>query len=511
MISLHGAERCWHYLLRKVKYIMFEKLFVNHRLKFMQYKFDLYIAYLGRNSGTVIVDGDTISILRRIGEDGIAREELEVVIDEINFKLDKNKVLERLKKQRMLVEKKPKYNWKSNTYGISRIGEKEISAVVETIKSKRLFRYEYQTIESIQQQNYMPCKKLEEEIAKLVGVNYCVAMNSGTSALECAFSILGIGKGDEVICPAYNYIGSAVSMLHKGAKPVLCNIDETYMLALDEIEKHITGRTKAILCTHLQGKMAQIEKINEIAKRRGLFLIEDCAQALGAEIRGKKAGSFGDVACFSFHQHKIISAGEGGAITMNDENLYKKAILFSDVSRTFLFQDSINYTPSHNMRMPEINAAIMLTQLNYLEEFSKHLKSIYEIFSEKLSNNKNVKLEKIINFEGALPQSIYLRFQTSEMAHKSAEFLESLGVPAKVLLCQNEININVFLWWPGVVENIEKEIYSKELEKTLKMLSRTISIPLGIDIDYDMVENLCEDMNEYYRSMDRCSPDSGRL
>lgn len=481
---------------------MFGKMFVNHRLKFMQYKDDLYTAYTGGNSSTVIVDGDTINILKRVGEDGITKEELEVVIDEINSKLDKNKVIERLKKQYMLVEKQPKYKWKSNTYGISRIGEKEINAVVETIKSKRLFRYEYQTVASIQQQKYMPCKQLEEEIAKLVGTGYCVVMNSGTSALECAFSILEIGMGDEVICPAYNYVGSAVSMLHKGAKPVLCDIDETYMLDPKEIEKYITERTRAILCTHLQGKMAKIMEIKEIAKKHGLYLIEDCAQALGSETGGKKAGAFGDVACFSFHQHKIVSAGEGGAITMNDERLYKKAILFSDTSRTFLFRDIINCSPAHNMRLPEINAAIMLLQLKYLDEFSKHLKCIYGIFVEKLGGSKNVKLEQVTNFEGALPQSIYLQLQTPELAHKSAEFLESLGVSAKVLFCPDEINTNVFLWWPCIVATSEKEKYRKKLQKTLNMLSKTISIPLGIDINCEMVESLCEDMKEYYRSMD---------
>ncbi len=153
---------------------------------------------------------------------------------------------------------------------------------MEVLSSKRLFRYGDMTLESLRHLRYSPCTRLEREITKLIGQKYCLVVNSGTSALECAFKALGIGYGDDVICPTYNYIGSATSMMHLGSNPILCNVDETFMLSPDEVEKCITPNTKAILYSHLQGKAERVKELKIIAKKHNLYLIEDCAQSIGA-------------------------------------------------------------------------------------------------------------------------------------------------------------------------------------------------------------------------------------
>lgn len=476
-------------------------LFLNHKLKFMQFKGDLYTAYVGENQKTTLVDIDIIDILEEISNDGIAREELYRIINRKNEKLNVEKVVQCLIEQRFLVEKKVKYEWESNTYGISRIGENEKKAVMDTLESKRLFRYEYQTLETMRRQTYLPCKQLEEKIAKLVGTQFCLVMNSGTSALECAFNILDIGEEDEVICPTYNYIGSALSMLHNSAKPVLCDIDETYMLNPNEVEKFISSKTKAILCTHLQGKMADVVTLRQIADKYGLYLIEDCAQAIGAKTEDRCCGSFGDVACFSFHQHKIISAGEGGAIVMNEKRLYERAIMFSDASRAYMYKDNVNVKPAHNMRMPEINAAIILQQLNYLEEFAMHLRRLYGIFVRKLEMIKQLEFEKLNCLEGCIPQSVYLRCKTAEEAVCFDDFLKKLGIASRVLFSQQEINTNIFLWWPCIAERMSMEQEKEKHAKTLGLLSKTISISLGMNISETEVINLCDDIAMYFNDV----------
>ena len=475
------------------------KLFVNRKLKFMQYVGNLYTVYVGGNHKTILVDIEIIEILEAIDNNGITREELARVINQKNIKSNEEKVTEWLINQLLLVETPPKYNWESNTYGISCIGEMEKNAAIDIIKSKRLFRYEYQTLESLRWQKDLPCKRLEEEIAKLIGTQYCLVMNSGTSALECAFSILDIGAQDEVICSTYNYIGSASSMMHNLAKPVLCDINETYMLDPEAVEKAITSKTKAILCTHLQGKMADIIALRNIADKHGVYLVEDCAQAIGVEIEGKKVGAYGDVACFSFHQHKVISAGEGGAIVMNDKKLYEKAIMFSDASRAYIYRDNIYLKPAHNMRMPEINAAILLQQMNYLEGFAIHLRRIYGIFEAKLKKIKGLKLEKIIDFDGCIPQSVYIRCETHDVASQFDFFLKELGITSRVLYCQQEINTNVFLWWPCIMAKTKRDQYKRQYSKTLNLLSKTVSISLGIGVSEVEAEDLCNDVVKYFQ------------
>ena len=168
--------------------------------------------------------------------------------------------------------------------------------------------------------------KFEEEFAKYVGTKYALTTSNGTTALHLALVSFGIKEGDEVIVPGLTFIATANAVAYTGAKPVFADIDsETWCIDPDDIKKKITSKTKAIIPVHLYGHPADMDPILEIAREYGLYVIEDCAEAHGAEYKGKKVGSLGICGAFSFYGNKIITTGEGGMITTNDERLYEKA------------------------------------------------------------------------------------------------------------------------------------------------------------------------------------------
>jgi len=232
-------------------------------------------------------------------------------------------------------------------------------------------------------------KEFEEKFASKIGTKYSIAVNSGTSALFIALKSLGIGKGDEVIVPTFTMIATPNAVKQCGAKPVFvdarrdnCNIDE------DLIEEVITPRTKAIIPVHLYGHPCEMDKIMELADKYNLYVVEDCAEAHGAKYKGKTVGSIGDIGCFSFYANKIITTGEGGATTTNNEILEKEMKQL----RAFYFPKAGHYWHKKvgwNMRMSSLQAAYGLGQLKRWKElinkrinnakyYTKYLKGLVE-------------------------------------------------------------------------------------------------------------------------------------
>ena len=204
-------------------------------------------------------------------------------------------------------------------------------------------------------------KKFEESFAKYIGTKYAVTVSSGTAALHAALLAADIGEGDDVIVPSFTFVATVEAVVLAGAKPVFVDIDpKTYTIDPLAVEESITSRTAAIIPVHMYGLMADMEKIMRIAKEHDLIVIEDAAQAIGAELSGKKAGSFGDFGCFSFYGSKTITTGEGGMVTTNRrdnaEALY--AIRSHGVGRHHSSERL-----GHNYRMSEIASAIGYYQL----------------------------------------------------------------------------------------------------------------------------------------------------
>lgn len=215
--------------------------------------------------------------------------------------------------------------------------------------------------------------KLEERLAQYLNVSYCLTFNSGTSALHAVLLAYGIGPGDEVIVPSFTFIATANAPFFVGAKPVFADIEEkTFGLDVKDVERKITSKTKAILPIHYAGSPCFIGELKEVAAKHNLPFIEDAAEALGAEVNGTKVGSIGDAAVLSFCQNKLITTGEGGAVTTNSKEIYENLKLIRSHGRLedadyFSSSEYMDYVAlGYNFRMANINAALGLAQLKKL-------------------------------------------------------------------------------------------------------------------------------------------------
>jgi dTDP-4-amino-4,6-dideoxygalactose transaminase len=210
--------------------------------------------------------------------------------------------------------------------------------------------------------------RLEAEFAAYCGVKHAIATSNGTTALHLAVLGHGIGPGDEVITVPFTFIASANSVVYTGGRPVFVDIEpDSYNLDPDRIEAAITPRTRAIMPVHLYGNPADMPRIREIADRHGLLVIEDAAQAHGAEIGGRRIGAWGDSACFSFYPTKNMTTAEGGMITTDDDDLADRLrLLRAQGMRKRYYHEVIGY----NFRMTEIHAAIGVGQLHQVERFN---------------------------------------------------------------------------------------------------------------------------------------------
>ena len=240
-------------------------------------------------------------------------------------------------------------------------------------------------------------KKFEQLFSQLHEDRYSLSVSNGTSALHLSLKALDIGKGDEVIVPNITFAACANAVIHSGAEPVFCEIDKnTWCISSSEIESLITIKTKAIMLVHLYGQVADVEKIKDIASRFGLYLIEDCAEAIGSEYKGKPVGVFGDVATFSFFGNKTISTGEGGMILFKDEKFFIKSRILRDHG----MNPDIKYwhdLAGYNYRLTNMQAAIGLAQLERFKSIVDKKIMISDWYENLLENFKGIFQKPIHN------------------------------------------------------------------------------------------------------------------
>src|SRR4051794_750944 len=225
----------------------------------------------------------------------------------------------------------------------------------------------------------------EERFAEYCRTAHCRAVNSGTSALHLALLAAGIGPGDEVITVSMTFVATTAAILYSGAKPVFIDVDTvTWTMDPGLIEAAITPRTKAILPVHLHGLMADMDPIMAIARRHGLVVIEDAAQAHGAEYKGRRAGSVGDLGCFSFYPGKNLGAyGEGGAVVTDNPEFARRIALLRDWGQETKYNHVI---PGYNYRMDEIQSAILNVKLDYIERWTEARRSLADRYNALLSD-----------------------------------------------------------------------------------------------------------------------------
>lgn len=232
----------------------------------------------------------------------------------------------------------------------------------------------------------------EKSFAEFLGVKFATTTTNGTAALHLALTSLNIGPGDEVIMPDLTIISCPFAVLYTGAKPVLVDVDkQTGNIDVSKIESKITKKTKAIMVVHLYGNPVDLDPILKIAKKHKIFVIEDAAEAHGATYKGRKVGSIGDVGCFSFYANKIVTTGEGGMITTNNEKIFKKAVLLKDLAHSTnkrFFHHHVGF----NYRMTNMQAALGLAQLEEVDKYIKKKRWMADLYNKLLKDQKNLEL-----------------------------------------------------------------------------------------------------------------------
>jgi UDP-2-acetamido-2-deoxy-ribo-hexuluronate aminotransferase len=331
----------------------------------------------------------------------------------------------------------------------------------------------------------------EKEIAEYSGRRFGVGVNSGTDALFLSLKALGISKGDEVITTPFTFIATAEAVVNLRAKPVFVDINtETFNIDESKIEEKITERTKAIMPVHLFGQMANMEKIMGIAKKHNLKVVEDAAQAIGAELGGRKAGSFGDAGCFSFFPSKNLGCfGDGGMIVTNNENLAENARLLKNHGSSKK-EKYLNQTLGINSRLDSLQAAALRAKLKYLDSWNekrvenadiydqelrgivetpfvaenrKHIYNQYTVKAEKRDELKDYLKEKGIPSMIYYPLGLHLQPAFSYLGHKEGDFPETekaskqvLSLPIYPELLKQEIK---------QVTEVIKEFYENNLRR----------------------------------------------
>lgn len=271
-------------------------------------------------------------------------------------------------------------------------------------------------------------KNLESEMAKYCGVKNVVSCANGTDALQLALRALDIGEGDEVITVAFTFVATTESVGVVGAKPVFIDINpDTFNLDASLLESKITPKTKAIIPVHLYGQPADMDVIMSTAKKYNLYVIEDCAQAIGAEYKGKKVGSFGDIGCFSFFPTKNLGAfGDGGMMTTNSDFLAKRlTALRNHGGAVRYYHDELGL----NSRLDEIQAAILRVKAKHIDTWNKKRRENAHRYNELLKNVEGVVTPKELDGTTCVYHQYTIQVPNRDEVHK---YLQEQGVGAMI-------------------------------------------------------------------------------
>ncbi len=305
-------------------------------------------------------------------------------------------------------------------YGPQYYDDVEKQELIDVLDSRSPFRWRGEDSKVLQ---------FERAYAKHLGVKFALGVTSGTTALYTAMAALKIGPGDEVILPAWTWYADYDAIVLSGALPVFAEIDESFAIDPNDIEPRITPRTKAIVVCHLQGTPGDLDPILEIARRHKIRVLEDCAQCAGGRYKGKYVGTIGDISINSFQLSKTITAGEGGAVTTNDPELFERAVRFHDVGLIRSpYEESLGggllaAFAACNFRMNEFTGAVLKGQLTKLETICSSVRAHARKVREGIANLPGLKLRKSPDIDGDLGVGVFLEFETAE---KRDNFLRAM-------------------------------------------------------------------------------------
>lgn len=349
--------------------------------------------------------------------------------------------------------------------------QKEIDYAIDGVKNGFYETYDMHT------------KKLEKTVCEYLGVKYGIATHCCTLALHLAAVSLGLKKGDEVICTDFSWVATAYAIAYTGATPVFVDIDpDSWCIDPKAIQKAITKKTKAIMLVHSFGHPAQMDEIMKIARKYGLYVIEDAAPALGSEFKGKKVGTFGDIACFSFQGAKIAVSGEGGIFVTNDKRIYEKAKLLASMGRTdskaVFWSDVIGY----QYTITNLAAALALAQVERIDELVERKRTIFHWYYRRLKDVEGIKIIK------------EKKYCKSNYVYPSILLEETIIVPRdEVIQKLKEKNIHCRPTFPrmSLFPMFKQRYPNPRAEKVEK---RGISLPSAANLNEEDIDFVCKSL-----------------
>ena len=376
-----------------------------------------------------------------------------------------------------------------------RIGQEEIDAVARVINSGDLFKINGGNRET---------EHCEEELREIMKSKYSVLMTSGLAAMTSALIGMGIGPGDNVIVPAYTYIASAMAVVAVGAIPVICEIDESLTVSPEDVRRKITEHTKAIIPVHIQGYPCDMDSLKAIADEYGLKILEDACQADGGSYKGKRLGTIGDAGAFSFNFFKVITAGEGGALVTDSEEIFRKAMIYHDSSAIAYFGNQLDGIDEDSFcgtefRTDEIKSAILRVQLTKLDSILSDLRKVKKAVTEKTGGKLHIIRSN--DADGDCATTVTFMFDTAE---KAESFAKAVGGVRPI-----DTGKHVYSRWTPIMKkrgasNSLMDPFRMEANRgiipeysedmcpvTLDILSRTVHIGLHPDMTDEEIAELC--------------------
>ncbi|MGA2987011.1 MAG: aminotransferase class I/II-fold pyridoxal phosphate-dependent enzyme [Terriglobia bacterium] len=349
----------------------------------------------------------------------------------------------------------------------------------------------------------------EQAMAELIGVKHCLAVNSCTSALVAAYRALGIGAGDEVIVPAYTFFATAATVVAANAVPVIVEVDDSLTLETEAVERAITPRTKAIAAVHMRGAPAQMDALLDLAKRRGLPLLEDVAQAGGGSFQGRRLGSLGTIGCFSFDYYKVIVSGEGGFVTTDDEWLYTRAQSWHDTAacwrpdRYAHERREGELFAGENYRMSELEGAVALAQIRKTDTILAAYRRAKRLIKDGIDKSQHVQFRRLTDEQGDTAICLILFLPNADVTRQAIDALHAEGVPAGGVYDSKVRDWHIYTYWDHILDKksvandglpwsavppAELPKYSRDMcPRTLDLLGRSIHI----EINYNYSDEDC--------------------
>ncbi|MBQ8031180.1 MAG: UDP-4-amino-4,6-dideoxy-N-acetyl-beta-L-altrosamine transaminase [Butyrivibrio sp.] len=379
-------------------------------------------------------------------------------------------------------------------YGRQWIGEDDVKAVADALTGP-----------------YITCgprvTALEEKLCEVTGANYAVSVCNGTAALHCACIAAGFGPGDEVITTPLTFAASANCAVYVGATPVFADVNpETYNIDPDSIEAHITPKTKGVVAVDFTGQAVEHDRIREICDKHGLTLIIDAAHAIGTKYKGRPEGSIGDMTCFSFHPVKTITSGEGGAITTNDPELYKKLRLASQHGIVHDTENFVDKNPEgiwvyemqtlgFNYRMTDFQAALLTSQLTKLKKFSDRRHEIVNRYNEAFKDMPEIFVQKEIPESDTTRHLYIIRLNKDKLSCTRREFFDAMS--AENVQCQ--VHYVPVYYFPFYQERGYKKGLCPNAEAIYEGIMSIPLYPMMTDEDVESVIAAVKKIVDYYR------------